>query len=97
MILNAIRFFSSLIANVATILINFTPKFALVKSFQHFALKFLKKDFSQVKESASKSLLSWPGKCDVFLLELYLAIDPSNLAIENDVTELSELQMHVQK
>ena len=33
----------------------------------------------------------------LFLLELYLAIDPSNLAIENDVTQLSELQMNVQK
>ena len=28
-----------------------------------------------------------------FLLKLYLAIDPSNLASENDVIELSELQM----
>ena len=32
-----------------------------------------------------------------FLLELHLAIDPSNLASENDVTKLSELQMLVQK
>ena len=32
-----------------------------------------------------------------FLRELYLAIDPSNFASENDVTELSKLQMHVQK
>ena len=40
-------FFSSLIANMATILINFQQKFALVKSFQHFAIKFLnQKDFS---------------------------------------------------
>ena len=28
-----------------------------------------------------------------FLLELYLAIDPSNLASENDVNQLAELQM----
>ena len=42
-------------------------------------------------------MLSWLGKCDVFLLELYLAFDPSNLTSENDVTELAELQMHVQK
>ena len=31
-----------------------------------------------------------------FLLELHLAIDPSNLASnKNDVTQLSELQVHV--
>ena len=48
MVLNAIRFvFSSLIANMETILINFQQKFALVKSFQHFSIKFLnQKDFS---------------------------------------------------
>ena len=34
-------FFSCLIANMATILINFQQKFALVRSFQHFAIKFL--------------------------------------------------------
>ena len=44
---------------------------------------------------AFSPLLSWRGKCDVFLLELYLAIDPSNLLSENDVIQLSELQMHV--
>ena len=32
-----------------------------------------------------------------FFLQLYLAIDPSNLASENDVTQLAERQMHVQK
>ena len=48
MVLNAIRFlFSSLIANIATILINFQQKFALVRSFLHFAIEFLnQKDFS---------------------------------------------------
>ena len=47
-VLNAIRFFLAiLIANMATILINFQQKFALVRSFQHFAIKFLnQKDFS---------------------------------------------------
>ena len=41
------RFFISLIANIATILINFQQKFSLVRSFQHFAIKFLnQKDFS---------------------------------------------------
>ena len=40
-------FFSSMIANMATMLINFQQKFALVRSFQHFAIKFLnEKDFS---------------------------------------------------
>ena len=40
-------FFSSFIANMVTILINFQQKFALVKSFQHFAIKFQnQKDFS---------------------------------------------------
>ena len=33
-------FFGSLIANMATILINFQQKFALVRSFQHFAITF---------------------------------------------------------
>ena len=42
MVLNAIRFLLSyLIANMATILINFQRKFALVRSFKHFAIKFL--------------------------------------------------------
>ena len=99
MVLNPIRFLlSNLTANMATILINFQQKFALVRSFQHFATKFLKQErFLARLKSASKSSLSWRGKCDVFLLELDLAIDPSNLASENDVTELSKLQMHVQK
>ena len=83
---------------MATILINFQQKFALVRSFQHFAIKFLnQKRFLARLKSALKSSLSWRKKCDVFLLELYLAIAPSNLASKNDVTELSELQMHVQK
>ena len=48
MVLNAIRFLlSSVIANIATILISFQQKFALIRSFQHFAIKFLnQKDFS---------------------------------------------------
>ena len=99
MVFKAIRFLlSSLITNMATLLINFHQKFALVRSFQHFAIKFLnqKRLLARFK-SASKSLLSWREKCDVFLLGLYLAIDPSNLASENAVTKLSELQMHVQK
>ena len=36
-------------------------------------------------------MLSWQKKCDVFLLELYLAIDPCNSASKNDVTRLAEL------
>ena len=40
-------FFSGLIANTATSLINFQQKFALVRSFQYFAIKFLnQKGFS---------------------------------------------------
>ena len=84
---------------MATILNNFQQKFVLVRSFQHFAIKFLnQKRFLARLKSASKSSLSWRRKCNLVLLELYLAIGPSNLASEkNDVTELSELQMHVQK
>ena len=68
MVLNAIRFrLSSLIANMTTILINVQQKFALVRSFQHFAIKFLnQKRFLARFKSASKSLLSWRGKCDIF-------------------------------
>ena len=78
---------------MATILINFQQKFALVRSFQHFAIKFVnqKRFFARLK-SASKSSLNWRGQCDVFVLELYLAIDPSNLASENDVTRLSHTE-----
>ena len=49
MVLNVILFLlSGLIANMATILINFQKKFALGKSLQSLAIKFLaKKDFSQ--------------------------------------------------
>ena len=48
MVLNAIRFLSSPIANMATILSNFQQKFALGRSFQHFAIEFLgtKKHYS---------------------------------------------------
>ena len=60
MVLNAIRFLlSSLIANLAKILINFQQKFVLVRSFQHFAIKFLnQKRFLAYLKSASKSSLS---------------------------------------
>ena len=64
MVLHAIRFLlSSLIANMATILINFQQKFALVRSFQHFAIKFLnQKRFLARLKSVSKSSLGWRGK-----------------------------------
>ena len=59
MVLNTIRFlFSSLIENMATILINFLQKFALVRSFQHFVIKFLnQKDFSLAKRVLQDPLL----------------------------------------
>ena len=41
MVLNVIRLLSSLIANMATILSNLQQKFALGRSFQHFAIEFL--------------------------------------------------------
>ena len=42
MVPNALRFLlSSLIANMTMILINFQQKFALVRNFQRFAIKFL--------------------------------------------------------
>ena len=75
---------------MATILINFQQKFALVKSFQHFAINSLNpKRFLARLKSASNFLLSWLENVTFFLLELYLTIDPSNLASENDVTEIS--------
>ena len=52
-IFNAISFlFSSPIANMAMILINFQQKLALVRTFQHFAIKFLnqKKFLEKLKE-----------------------------------------------
>ena len=70
MVLNAIRFpLRSLVANMATILINFQQQFALVRRFQHFATKFLnqKRIYARLK-SVSKSSLSWREKCDVFYL-----------------------------
>ena len=74
---------------MATILINFQQKFALAGSFQDFTTKYVnqKRFFARLK-SASKSSLSWEGKPNIFLIEFYLAIDPSNLTNENDVTEL---------
>ena len=55
------------LANMVTILINFQQKFALVTTFQHFAIKFLNQNrFLSCLKSAPKSLLSWQGKCDVF-------------------------------
>ena len=67
-ILSAIPFLrSSLMANMTAILINFQQNFALVWSFQHFAIKFLnQKRFIARFKSAVKSSLSWRGKCDVF-------------------------------
>ena len=41
-VLNVIRFLSSLIAKMTTILSNFQQKFALGRSFQHFAIEFLR-------------------------------------------------------
>ena len=42
-------------------------------------------------KSASRSSLSWRGKCDLFLLELLSAIAQSNLARKNDVTDFARL------
>ena len=96
MVLNAIRFFfSCLIASLATILINFQQKFALVRSFHHFAIKFV--NFLARLKSASRSSLSWREKCDAFLLELFFAIAQSNLARKNDVMNFARLYIHVQK
>ena len=74
---------------MATILNNFQQKFAFVRSFQRSAIKFLNQiGFLARLKSASKLLLSWREKCDVFLFELYLTIDPSNLASEIDLIQL---------
>ena len=75
MVFNAIRFLlSCLIANMATIIINFKQKFAFVRSFQHFANKFLnqKRFLARLKKSVSKSLLSWRGKCEVSELQMHV-------------------------
>ena len=100
-LLSAICFLlSSLIANTATILINFQPKFGLVRSFQPFAINFLNpKRFLARLKSTSRSTLSWQGKCDIFFTRVARVISRNRskqLASENGVTELSELQMHVQ-
>ena len=95
-VINAICFLpSSLLANKANISINFQQKIALVKSFQHFAIKFLttlkeyfKTKYSRTLKEYFKIFVKLARKCNVFLLELYLAIDPRNLASENDVTQL---------
>ena len=79
------------------LLSNFQQKFALVRVFNILPLNFWPKKCLVRLKSASKSLLSWQGKCDVFLFQLYLAMDPSNLTSKNDVPQLAELQMHVQK
>ena len=79
MVLNAIRFLlSSLIANIATILINFQQQLASVRSFQHFTIKFLnqKRFFARLK-SALKSLLSWREKCD-FFYRFFTLVIPRN-------------------
>ena len=87
--------FSSLIANMATILINFQRKFALVRSFQHFAIKFLNhKKFLARSKGASRSFLSWQKKCDVVLLQLLSAIARNNLARKNNVTDFARLYVH---
>ena len=63
MVLKANRFFlSGLIANMATILINFQQKFALVRNLQHFVIKFFnQKRFLARLKSALRSLLNWRG------------------------------------
>ena len=72
MVLNTIRFLcSSLIANTVIILINFQPKFALERRFQHIATKFLnQKRFLAHVKSFLKSSISWRKKYDAFILEL---------------------------
>ena len=97
MVLNAIHFlFSSLTASMATILINFQQKFALeVVNISSF--NFWTKKISRTLQECFKIFVKLARKMWRFLLEWYLAIDPSNLARENDATELSELQMHVLK
>ena len=93
MVLKAIRFLLSLKANMETILIHFQQNFASVKKFSTFR-RYISdpKKTSCTFEACFNIFVQLAKKCDVFLLELYLAIDPSNLASENDVTELSELQ-----
>ena len=64
-------FFSSLIANMATILINFQQKTALVRILQHFAIKFLnQKNFSHAQKALQDPF---------YLLELLSAIAQSKL------------------
>ena len=74
-------------ASMAMISVKFQQNFTLIRSFQYFVIKFLKKRF----------LTRLVGEENVmfFLLALHLSIDPSNLANENDVIEISELQMLV--
>ena len=68
---------------MATILSNFQQKFALGRSFQQFAIEFLRtKNITRTLEERFEIFVKLAKKCDVFLLKLYLAIDPSNLASE---------------
>ena len=100
MVFYAIRFLlSRQIRNMLKILINFQQKFALVRSFQQFAIKFLNlKWFLAHLKKCFKIIVKLAKKLwRFFLLESHFAIDRSNLASENDVNQLSELQIHVQK
>ena len=92
MVFTVVRFFfSSLIANMATVLINFLLKFALVGSFQHFAIKFLsQKRFLARLKSASKSLLSRIYTGDFFAYDFLIKMDVAKLHIFNNGSHFDE-------
>ena len=93
-VLDAIRFLlSSLIANMETILENFQQKFSSVREkFLTFVIKFRTKQISRARKVCFKIVVKLVRKMWRFIiLELYLAVDPSNLATENNVTQLAEL------
>ena len=84
-------FFSSLIANMATIWINFQQKSALVRNFQHFAVKFLNQKRFLARLKSALILFKLARKMWRFLLELLSAIARSYLARKNDVTDFARL------
>ena len=80
-----------------TILINFHQNLGLVKVFNILPLNFRTKKFLKSLQSASKCLLSWWEYVTFFYLSYISQSIQSNLASKNEVTWLTELQIHVQK
>ena len=76
---------------MATILSNFQQKFALVKSFQHFAIEFsTKKNFLVRLKNASKSSLSRIYTGDFFACDFLIKMDVAKLHLFNNGSHCDE-------